>query len=89
MMRVAHVLVDAASRVLRIRTLNDLGITLDVAEDLSHEAVTSALEHDANGKVGVVVFLLQRGLDQLLLRRHITRLFLGQLLARDLQARDL
>lgn len=89
MVRIAHVLVGPAGRVLRVHGLDVVTVAVNVALHFPHEGIPSTLQHDTDREVRIVVLLFQTGLNQLMLRGHVTRLLLGQLLTHDLEAAGL
>ena len=87
--RVQHVPVQPPHLVRAVLALDIIGEYLDVAADLPDESVPRPLEHQTDGKVGVVLFLLQAGVGEPPFERYVALLLVRQLLAHDLLARDL
>jgi hypothetical protein len=87
--RVQHVPVQPPHLVRAVLALDIIGEYLDVAADLPDESVPRPLEHQTDGKVGVVLFLLQAGVGEPPFVRYVALLLVRQLLAHDLLARDL
>jgi hypothetical protein len=55
----------------------------------SYKGIPGDLEDEGDGKMGVVLFLLETGFDESALEGEVANLFFGKFLTHDLLARDL